>query len=172
MFWNSSESTLAAVKQQESFLVPFAPVPPNPSSCYCLCCIFRIDRRAFSFLITFSQCKKNQSRQDTLWLGSEILQPGSLLQFSCPYLQIYLRYDMQYFPLILWLLYRLLMLADFAVRRKNIFPPFSFPSLSFCIPTTSLTKTSKSGGPEEVLKEASYIFSYVVRLFSFLHFFH
>lgn len=151
--------------------MPFPLVPSNPSSCYCLCCVFRTDRRASFFLITFNQCKKKQSRQDTLWLGSGILQPSSLLQFSCLLLQIYLDYDMQCFPLFLWLLYKLPMVADFAVVWKNIFPPFSFPFLSFFIPTTSLRKTSKSGVPEGVLKEASYFFfSYVVRLFSFLHF--
>lgn len=102
------------------------PHAPTPKPCYCLCCIFKTERRASFFLITFNQWKKNQGRQDICWIGSGILQPGSLLQFSCLFIQIYLNYDTQHFPLPLWLLYRLPMVADFAVLQENIFPPFSF----------------------------------------------
>lgn len=153
-------------------MVPFPLVPPDPSSCYCLCCILRIDRRASFFLITLNQCKKNRSRQGTLCLVSGILQPGSLLQFSCPFLQVYLNYDMQFSPSPLTF-GQIANGSDSAVLWKNIFPLFFFYFcllLPFFIPTTTLTKTSKSGVPEGVLKEASYTSSFVVKLFSYLHF--
>lgn len=115
-----SESILTAVNQQESSVVPFPLVPPDPSSSYCLWCIFRIDRRASFFLITFNQCKQAGYPLPCLEFCSQALCCNSSAPFyKSISIMIYSS------PLLLWLLDRLPMDQILQYFGKTSFLPFS-----------------------------------------------
>lgn len=136
------------------------PCPPNPSSCYCLCCVFRTDRRFFFFLITFNQCKKKKKkwagyplawlRNSAAWLAAAVLLPLST-KLSQLWYAVFSPSPLTFVEI-----------ADgskFCSSLEKDLSSFSLPTPIFFILTTSLTKTSKSGVPKGILKEASCIFS-------------
>lgn len=159
-FRNSSQSILVTVKQQELSVVPF-PLVPQIQAAATVCVVSSEQTEdSFFFLITFNQCKKKKKkwagyplawlRNSAAWLAAAVLLPLST-KLSQLWYAVFSPSPLTFVEI-----------ADgskFCSSLEKDLSSFSLPTPIFFILTTSLTKTSKSGVPKGILKEASCIFS-------------